>query len=505
MIKVVIPTVGTGSRLSRYTQNLNKSLLPYKNKPIIGHIIEQFPIDSEFYIPVGYQKNQVISVCNSLYGNRRLKFIDVDKITESDAGTAYTLKMCEKYLKNEFWYISCDTYFDEQIGFDKIDSTTYFVKKVDNYNLYTNFICDSNKNIIDISFKSNNIDVESAYSFTGLMFIKDSFDFFKQLKLSKSTEFIFSLPSNANLIELNSWIDMGNINDYENAVNKSQVYNFSKSDEITWVTENNVAKWNNNHKITTNRAIRAWENSDVVPEEVTLSSVLSYKKVKGTTLYDSIDYSTLFNLLNWLHKDVWKQVPIVDQMQSCHEFYLLKSQNRINEFIKKDQLKIESINGTPVKHWSYYFNQINWKTIYNKSDIKWIHGDLQFDNIIITPSGDFKLIDWRDKFGIETLGGDVYYDIAKLIGGCIINYAEIKQGNFQIHNNGSSYEIYTPSCKLIDAQSIIQKWAITKGYNISKIKTLVPLIYWNMAPLHTPPFDNILWCKGLLLFSEIFQ
>lgn len=505
MVKVIIPTVGTGSRLKNYTANLNKSLLPYKGKPIIGHIIEQFPVDSEFYIPVGYQKNQVISVCNALYGDRNLKFIDIDKFDTSDSGTAYTLKCCEKYLNSPFWYISCDTYFNESIDFSKICKDTYFAKTVDNYKLYTNFVCDDIGNIVKISFKDQNL-YDRSRSFTGLMFIKNYQEFFNRLKSSTSTEFIFSLlTEDAEIVNLDSWIDMGNIEDYENAVKNSYSYNFSKSNEITWVTDSNVAKWNNDHQITTNRAIRAWENSNVVPDNISLSAVLSYKKVSGVTLYDKIDYSSLFNLLNWLYADVWKPVPIIDQIQSCHEFYLLKTQSRIKEYSKKDTLKIDSVNGVPVKHWSYYFNQINWKMLCNKVDIKWIHGDLQFDNIIITPNNDFKLIDWRDKFGIETLGGDVYYDIAKLVGGCLINYSEIKKGNFSISNNNNDYKIYTPECKLHDAQSIIQKWAITKGYNISKIKTLIPLIYWNMAPLHTPPFDTILWCKGLLLFSEMFQ
>ena len=48
---VIIPTAGTGSRMGNFTKDLNKALLPYKNKPILSHIIDQFPIDTKFIIP----------------------------------------------------------------------------------------------------------------------------------------------------------------------------------------------------------------------------------------------------------------------------------------------------------------------------------------------------------------------------------------------------------------------------------------------------------------------
>ena len=36
-------------------------------------------------------------------------------------------------------------------------------------------------------------------------------------------------------------------------------------------------------------------------------------------------------------------------------------------------------------------------------------------------------IDWRESFGGSTKGGDVYYDLAKLYGGCIIPYNLMKE------------------------------------------------------------------------------
>ena len=61
---VIIPTAGTGSRMGNFTKNLNKALLPYKDKPVLAHIIDQFPADTNFIIPVGYLGNQIIDFCS---------------------------------------------------------------------------------------------------------------------------------------------------------------------------------------------------------------------------------------------------------------------------------------------------------------------------------------------------------------------------------------------------------------------------------------------------------
>ena len=68
-------------------------------------------------------------------------------------------------------------------------------------------------------------------------------------------------------------------------------------------------------------------------------------------------------------------------------------------------------------------NRIDWK---NLSDGKQVFSwRLQFDNIIFNFKG-FKLIDWRQDFG-NIYVGDLYYDLAKLYGGLLINYKLIKE------------------------------------------------------------------------------
>ena len=72
--KVFIPTAGIGSRLSSFTSSLNKSLVSVNNKPIISHIINFFPSDSEFVIALGHKGNIVKEFLENLYPQRKINF-----------------------------------------------------------------------------------------------------------------------------------------------------------------------------------------------------------------------------------------------------------------------------------------------------------------------------------------------------------------------------------------------------------------------------------------------
>jgi hypothetical protein len=51
-------------------------------------------------------------------------------------------------------------------------------------------------------------------------------------------------------------------------------------------------------------------------------------------------------------------------------------------------------------------------------------------------------------------------------------------------------------------QEKLYEFASNKNLDIKKIKQLIPIIFWNMSPLHTAPFDQFLWYLGLKLFAQ---
>jgi thiamine kinase-like enzyme len=133
-----------------------------------------------------------------------------------------------------------------------------------------------------------------------------------------------------------------------------------------------------------------------------------------------------------------------------------------------------------------------------------VHGDLQFDNTVINSEGKFKVIDWRHEFANIVEYGDIYYDLAKLAGGFIINYANIKEHNFNIEIDNDNVTLAIPSVDHVNVyQRQLKEFAISQGYDYKKVQLLIQIIYWNMSPLHTAPFDLFLWYLGIKLFEEL--
>jgi len=44
---------------------------------------------------------------------------------------------------------------------------------------------------------------------------------------------------------------------------------------------------------------------------------------------------------------------------------------------------------------------------------------------------------------------------------------------------------------------------LARGHDWDKVKTLVPIIYLNMSPLHEAPFDKFLIALAQLFFSQL--
>ena len=92
-----------------------------------------------------------------------------------------------------------------------------------------------------------------------------------------------------------------------------------------------------------------------------------------------------------------------------------------------------------------YIKNIDWDLLITELRPSNIHGDLQFDNVIISESSEFKVIDWRHEFGSIVEYGDIYYDLAKLYGGFIIDYSKIKTNNFTINLEGTRVYLDIPN------------------------------------------------------------
>ena len=105
---------GKGSRLGTLGKKINKSLLPVKNKPIIGHIIEKLlkvKID-KIILPLGYKGNDIKKYVIKNFSNEILKFTFVN--TGINTELSKRIAKIRKYLPSDrsVLFINGDTIYN---------------------------------------------------------------------------------------------------------------------------------------------------------------------------------------------------------------------------------------------------------------------------------------------------------------------------------------------------------------------------------------------------------
>ena len=153
---------------------------------------------------------------------------------------------------------------------------------------------------------------------------------------------------------------------------------------------------------------------------------------------------------------------------NCTNFYKVKTFERLNKFDQKYKLnkfdKFKYINNFKVNKINIILNNLDWDLITNGIQCNF-HGDLHFENIIIDKKKRFKLLDWRQNFDGDLYIGDLYYDLAKLKHGLIINHNDVINNvyNFSKKNKNTIFlnfhhnKLYKDSIKLFN-DLVKKKW-----------------------------------------------
>ena len=507
-VDVVIAAAGTGSRMSVISRDLHKGLLPFNDKPVMWHIVDQVPSELSIGILLGHKSQQVRDFLEAAFPDREFTFIYVDDWTSPSAGTAYSLHFAERILKKDFWYLPCDGVFTEKIFEEHPTESLIFVKEVDGDSARNYQTFDINEEGRVVVSRHKQRQPRPVLAFTGIMHVSGKEAFFRDLKSSGEREFANCLPKSASVRLLDSWLDMGNEASYKSALASAGAFDFTKPDEFTFVLPSKVLKWTPWPEEAMRRTVKPSAIASVFPDTPRASGeFLVYDKVRGGSFYDHVTEQRFNDLLTWLSLRLW--LPQVEDIgESCKAFYEDKTLERVG--MMRDRLegpsyKIGSVNGVEVGPWQSYLESINWRQFSAKPFVAPIHGDLQFDNVIFDPQSEtFRLIDWRTSFGKESLLGDVHYDFAKLLGGILINYKSVKGNDFSVSNDRGNVTLNFPSAHdpLVLAAQLEAK-AIEMGLDVRLVKLLVPIIFWNMAPLHAEPFSLALWSFGLARFEEL--
>ena len=171
-LTVLILAAGYGRRMGPFSRMINKSLVPYGDKPLISHIIDKFPKETtKFVIACGHMGQQVKDYVSNVHSDKCIVFVDIPDYSEANTGPATTIQHCAPHILGGFLWISCDTLFE----FDwqsKLDHNWIGVYPVDSHLAKDYCWIDRDGETIDLIH--NKVPSNKAVdAFIGLMYCKD--------------------------------------------------------------------------------------------------------------------------------------------------------------------------------------------------------------------------------------------------------------------------------------------------------------------------------------------
>ena len=510
---VFIPTAGIGSRLNEETTYLNKSLLDINNKPIISYIIEKFPKNTRFVIALGYKGYLVKQYLKLAHPNIKFTFVNILPFKGVKSGLGLTLLKSSKYLQDKFIFISCDTLINSKIKFSNNNWIGYSSKKA---GAEYRSVDIKNGQLLRINEKNKIYKDKKTY--IGLAYIKNYKEFWKytksNYKISKSQGEVFAinqlLKKKKIIAKSISWHDVGNLLNYKVIKSKYSKKNkhviLPKKKEGIWFINNHVLKYSLDEKFIRKRTYRAKILNNFVPKILKSSkNIYVYKYVNGKIMSKNLTLYNFKKLMKFL-KNFWKINININQknfQKKCLKFYKNKTLNRIKIFNKNYNLnkKNQIINNSKTENIKVLLKKIDWTEL-SRGIASRFHGDLHFDNIIIQKKK-FKFIDWRQDFENNLKNGDIYYDLAKLLHGIIVDHNQVNKNNYKIKiNNNKIFINIKKSKNHIISRKYLENWIVKNGYNIKKVRILTALIYLNIAPLHHYPYSLFLYFLGKKMLSD---
>ena len=516
--RVVIPTAGIGSRLEKLTKHLNKSLVSVAHRPILSHLIEQFPKTCEFVIALGHKGELVKNFLELAYSERIFYFANVELYEGKGSGLGHSLLCCEKYLQEPFVFISCDTLVKETIpnpeynwlGFSSVkDLSSYRTLKL------------KGQDVIQINEKGK-YNSEDSRAYIGLAGVYDYASFWSAMKKDNKTSIeqgeVHGLKNILKQKTIKSkgftWFDTGNPEALDLARKSYKEIDgpniLEKENEAIWFVGNRVIKFSTDSQFIQNRFKRADKLNGFVPKLLDLKkNMYSYTKVQGQVLSDVINPSLFTYFLEYCHNFWKKEVLNYEEQKAfekrCHQFYHDKTLDRVMLFYKNydQQDSTESINGQAMPSLASLLNRIDWKNLANGLAGRF-HGDFHFENILWDEKEKkFTLLDWRQDFGGSLEIGDVYYDLAKLLHGIIVPHDSIVKNIFSIEwkDKEISFNLHRKKV-LVDCEQQFNMWCEKSGFSLSKVRILTALIYLNIAALHHYPYSLFLYALGKKMLKK---
>ena len=515
--RVCIPTAGTGSRLGELTRYLNKSLVSIANRPMLSHLIEQFPEDVEFVIALGHKGHLVREFLELAYPHRCFFFANVSPFEGPNSGLGWSLMACKQYLQQPFLFTSCDTLVKESIP--KLDRNWIGYAEAEDLHSYRTLAL--NSNIVEAICEKGNGKVGTHKPYIGLAGIYEYESFWSamdeggneaiQMGEAYGLRKILNKQTQAYPF---TWYDTGNP---EALARAREVFKeptspniLEKSNESIWFVKGQVIKFSDDEKFILHRVKRAQELQEFIPKLTdSKTHMYRYSMAEGHVLSEVITLPLFENLLNHC-KHFWL-LRTLDQNADnhfrdiCLRFYRDKTNERVELFFKNFERRDgnETINGIAMPTLRSLLDNLDWNWLAAGLPSRF-HGDFHFENILWSETNQrFTFLDWRQDFGGNLTTGDIYYDFAKLLHGLIISHKLIVRELFSVKwgQHEISYDFHRTQI-LVECEQYFSQWLEKEGYDRKKVRVLTALIYLNIAALHHHPYSLLLFALGKTMLSQ---
>lgn len=499
----------------------NKALLPVDRIAALSHIFSKFPKGTEFVVALGYLGQHVrdyVRVAHTKTGadtEARVTFVEVQNSEGPGSGPGESLLACAPHLQRPFFFVTCDTLWDGEIDLsgerdwlgvapvNAEDSASYCNLKIEN------------GRAVALRDKQR-VDESGFRAFVGLAHVKSHEAFWRGLRDGALVAGEKQLsPGLAALVNAGTayahdiaWRDIGTIDRYKSAVLRHEPFDFSKTNECFYVIGGKVIKYFADADITAKRVRKAALNAEAFPAICDhVGNFMAYRYISGQTLYERNSPALFEKLLVWLERSLWRPVAVerATLRSTCELFYQDKTSARLTAYHQKFGPSLNTINGVAYPSDRELFARVDWSKLFDGRTV-FMHGDLQFDNILHDDASDrFTLLDWRQDFGGYIEWGDLYYDLAKLYGGILINYAEIKRNHFEYEESADGAIKFSlpPQNEAAAYTRVLERFVSDRGLDFKRVRLLGALIYLNMSPLHHAPFSKALHALGRKLLAEV--
>jgi len=508
MLTVLILAAGYGRRMGPFSRMVNKGLIPYDNKPLISHIMAKFDPETKFVVACGHMGQQVKDYISAVHSDKQVVYVDIPDYAEGNTGPATTIQLCAEHINGAFIWLSCDTLFDFDYK-NKLDHNWIGVHPVNN-DIAQDYCWVRRDGETITEIKNKQPSNQAVDAFIGLMYCKDM-QYVENLRAAGAKEAHQGLLSNLELRAhtVREWKDFGTYDKWVELSAGLKEVSFPKPNELFYQDNGKIIKFTTDQTLAEKKVDRAGLNPAVMPTGIKRSGqFLVYNFVEGDIIYRQLTPELLDKLLEWANKDLWKRKWFPDTEDICRNFYFNKTMDRLTQFRVKysDWSEPSTVNGVAVKSIDEYLKMIDWDSLCSNTQWAFIHGDLQFENVIYNSVSDkFTCIDWRTDFGGDSYG-DLYYDLAKMAGGMILDYQAVKANKLEYSESNDNVTLN--DCAIPNGLAYVSQLAefcTASGLDWTKVQLLWCIIYLNMSPLHDAPFDKYLFALAQLQFSRYFQ